>query len=208
MDTRPPLCAEIEELGREIREGGQRRAPGAFAELAQRLLSLTVIPQGERVLLRRASREGHYLLEGAHGERKLVELNNGRWLQVAMTLHVEADSQRLKVLGSVFQYLWEDDDRAEVFRYDYGRAQRDAHPSAHLNVHGELDARDALPAGQPLKAVHFPTGRTSLEAVIRLLIEEFKIEANEVPETWRAALTTSEAQFWEIAHIPTSGPSR
>jgi hypothetical protein len=208
MDGTSTLRAEIEDLGRMIRDGGRRRAPQAFAELAQRLLSLTIMGQGGRVVLRETPRDDSFLLEGLHGSRKLVGLNNDRWLQIAMTLQIAADSQRLKVVGSVFQYLWEDDDQAEVFRYDYGRAQRDAHPCAHLNVHGELDLSEALPTGQRLKAVHFPTGRTSLEAVIRLLIEQFNIETNAEPETWRAALTASEAQFWEIAHLPTSGPGR
>jgi hypothetical protein len=207
MVDKPALRAEIERLGREIREGGRRRAAPAFERLAQQLLSLTVMRPGQRVVLREGQHRDSFLLEGAHG-RQLVELNNRRWLQIAMTLHFAADSQRLKVLGSVFQYLWRDEDQAEVFRYDYARAQRDQHPCAHLNVHGRLDLNEALPAGQPLKAVHFPTGRTSLESVIRLLIEQFKIEANEPSDVWRAALSTSEAQFWEIAHLPTSGPSR
>ena len=53
-----------------------------------------------------------------------------------------------------------------------------------------------------------PTQRISLEAVIRLLIEQFGVPANQPPDIWRPMLTESEAAFLEIAHRSLSGPER
>jgi hypothetical protein len=62
------------------------------------------------------------------------------------------------------------------------------------------------PVRGTLERVHFPTGRISIEAVIRLLIEQFGLEARTRPETWRPVLAASEEEFLKIAHRDISGP--
>jgi len=184
-------CAEIEALWRRVGDGG-RRAPAAFEELTQSLLSLTVVPEGQRVVLKPALHAGSFLLEGMAGMHKqgLVRLNNGRWLQIRMTLKLVDGS--LALAGAVFQYLWDDAEQSEIFRYDYARWQHSRHPRSHLNVHGTLDHGEALRDGDSLKDLHFPTGHTSLEAVVRLLIEDFEVGPNQPEQVWRPVLTASE----------------
>lgn len=55
--------------------------------------------------------------------------------------------------------------------------------------------------------IHFPTRRVSLEAVIRLLIQEFKVPPRKPAEFWRSLLSESEAIFLDIAHQSRAGPS-
>lgn len=122
----------------------------------------------------------------------------------------EADERGvlLKVRESSFQYQVDPDGKQWIFRYDYLREPgSDPHPTAHLQVRGEVLETGVLPASRPLDRVHFPTGRIALEAVIRLLIEQFGLPARTPPEIWRPVLTESEHSFREIAHQPLSGPA-
>jgi len=60
---------------------------------------------------------------------------------------------------------------------------------------------------RPLERVHFPTGRFSIEGIVRLLAEEFDVPTNRDAAIWRPVLAASEREFLEIAHLPLSGPS-
>ena len=59
-----------------------------------------------------------------------------------------------------------------------------------------------LAAGVPLARVHFPTMRVSLEAIIRLLVEDFRVPCEAPADVWRPVLAASEAAFLAIAHRP------
>jgi hypothetical protein len=74
------------------------------------------------------------------------------------------------------------------------------------DVGSELSAA-VLATHQLLERVHFPTQRASFEAVLRLLIEQFNIEAAAPPGIWRPVLAEAESLFAEIAHKPLSGPT-
>ena len=50
--------------------------------------------------------------------------------------------------------------------------------------------------------VHYPTGRVALEAVIRLLIEQYSVVPLQPAHIWRPLLHASETAFQEIAHKP------
>ena len=108
---------------------------------------------------------------------------------------------------SSMQYQLDLEGQRWIFRYDYNRQRPDAHPSNHLHVRGCL-SDNCLPKGKLLERIHFPTHRFTLEAIIRLLIEEFQVKAIQPEAIWRQALAESEAAFPEIAHQATSGPSK
>jgi hypothetical protein len=92
-------------------------------------------------------------------------------------------------------------------RYDYLREPGlDGHPQAHLQVRGGLVETGVLRPSHPLERVHFPTGRVSIEGVIRLLADQFGLPCNESPEVWRPVLAEAERMFLDIAHRPLSGP--
>jgi hypothetical protein len=178
----------------------------AFRDLVQLLLGCTVLAQGEFVRLTQRDKgvQDVRVVGGASGPTSPVRLRDGRWLRVAITLFLDRGSNRLKVEKSSYQYQVDQDGQREVFRYDYLRQRGEEYPSCHLNVHGELQ-EDVLPSGTTLARVHFPTDRVSLEAVIRLLVRDFKCETAYPATIWGPALETSEVEFQKIAHRPSSG---
>lgn len=191
--------------------GNPRTCFQAFADLAQLLLSRTVLGSGQFVRLSRSAASTRVqTLGGLGGPTTPVQLRNDFWLRVAVTLRLDDTDagRRLKVLKSSFQYQADEGGLEEIFRYDYLREPGpDPHPQSHLNLHGDLHVARALPRGRPLQRVHFPTARVSLEAVIRLLIEQFEVPSATPAEAWRPLLAQSEADFREIAHQPPSGPA-
>jgi len=118
-----------------------------------------------------------------------------------------AHGPRVKVKSSSFQYQADQNGDRWIFRYDYLRQPPQPQPSAHLHVRGSL-LEPCLSSGSALEDIHFPTQRVSLEAVIRLLIEQFGVHPNESVEIWRPVLAESEAAFLGIAHQSLSGPDR
>ena len=108
---------------------------------------------------------------------------------------------RLKVEKAGVQYQTDAAGDQWIFRYDYLRRPPDPHPAAHVQVRGDL-TEAVLPAGVPLGRVHFPTMRVSLEAIIRLLADDFRVPCHAEAELWRPVLAASEAAFVAIAHRP------
>ena len=109
----------------------------------------------------------------------------------------------MKVRSSSFQYQLDPGGDEWIFRYDYLRNPPEPYPASHLQIRGMLIGLRDL----NLERVHFPTHRVSLEAVVRLLIEEFGVPAHADAEFWRPALAESEAVFLGIHDRSLSGPS-
>jgi len=147
------------------------------------------------------------VLGGWNGPGDPLPLRDGHYLRLTMSLYIEDTSEgsRSKVSHSSFQYQLDQVGERWVFRYDYLREPPDPHPAAHLQIRGNL-YEPCLPNRKALERIHFPTQRISLEAVIRLLIEQFGVEPNDPPEIWRPLLAESEAAFLAIAHRALSGP--
>ena len=125
---------------------------------------------------------------------------------MSLYLAPHEDRTRLKVEKSVYQYQLDEDGERWIFRYDYLRHATEPHPAAHLQIRGALTETSAAPVRGTLERVHFPTGRVSLEAVIRLLVEQFGVRTNEDPSIWRPVLATSEEEFLKVAHQAIAGP--
>ncbi len=147
------------------------------------------------------------IVEGVTADQSLVPLNDGRYLRISIVLYREPHEggHRLKVEQASYQYQLDEAGYNWVFRYDYRREPMDEHPATHLQVRGRLLENVTMHHGL-LERVHFPTGRVSIEAVIRLLMEQFGMPPNYPPEMWRAILSESERSFEEIAHRHLSGP--
>lgn len=200
-------------LTAEFLKGGPK-AFDAFRDLAQVLLSATVLDPSSYVrYVGRRPRTGRETraLGGPRGPTDPVLLRDGRYLRVAVSLFLDGQDPRgrlLKVLTSSYQYQTDPVGDQWIWRYDYLREPGpDPHPTAHLQIRGAL-TEPVLATTAPLDRVHFPTGRVALEAVIRLLIEQFGVPTRDEPAVWRALLTASEGDFQKIAHQPQSGPSR
>lgn len=145
---------------------------------------------------------------GLAQEDDVVLLTDGRLLRLSITLFraPHEGGHRMKVEQASYQYQADQTGTRWIFRYDYRREPQGQHPATHLQVRGNLLEPIPLYRGM-LERVHFPTGRVSLEAVIRLLIEQFAVRPNRPPEIWRRVLAESERAFEEIAHRPLSGPA-
>jgi len=138
-------------------------------------------------------------LGGWGGPTDPVPLNDGNFLRLSASLYLveTAEGVRMKVRNSSYQYQLDRDGKQWLFRYDYLRIPPGLEPGAHLQISGQLAIYNT-----PLARLRFPTGRVTLEAVIRLLSDQFGVPCNEPPELWRPVLAESEKLFLEIAHQP------
>ncbi len=145
----------------------------------------------------------------ADGPDDPIPLNDDHYLRLMMILYIEdtGEGPRAKVKRSSFQYQMDREGKQWVFRYEYLRTPPDPHPAAHLQIRGNL-TESCLPQGESFERVHFPTQRVALEAMIRLLADQFKVPCNGPTELWRPVLAESEALFLDITHRPLSGPDR
>jgi hypothetical protein len=121
---------------------------------------------------------------------------------VALWLADTDEGRRLKVSDSSYQYQADADGEREIFRFDYLRQPHRSEPAAHLNLYADLVVPEVLPAGKRHSRVHYPTGRVPIEAVIRLLADDYGVPCGEPEDVWRPVLAASEAAFREIAHQP------
>ncbi len=189
--------------------GGGPEAFEPFRELLDLLLRVTVLHhQGTVRLTRRHGEAARGVLSGWRGPGDPLPLRDGRYLRLDMELYVAPpeEQNRLKVYEASYQYQVDLDGDRWIFRYDYRRSPPDPYPAAHFQVRGTPVEADCLPADVPLERIHFPTDRVSLEAVIRLLADQFKVPCAESGNIWRQVLQESEAVFAEIAHRPRPGP--
>lgn len=141
-----------------------------------------------------------------------IPLNNGHFLRILQSLRLDDipnNPSKLRVYVALYQYQIDSSDGEQwVFRYEYLRTPKDPHPSSHIHIRGNLqEHQHCLATTTLLEHLHFPTGRITIEAVIRCLVEQFGIETNEPPEIWRPVLTEAELEFERIAHRHASGPS-
>lgn len=208
MTRREFLRAEVRQLTANCLPGG-RAAPGHFRELVSLLLSNTVlVPSSSVYLIQGPGGPDVFMLGGGRDPREPLQLKNDRFLRLAMTMYLDPQTtdRWLKVRLATFQYQLDVAGDQWVFRYDYLRDPLNRYPPAHLQLRGELWAEAALPVGMSLQEVHFPTGRVTIEAVIRLLVETFAVPCDDWAEVWRPALAESEQMFLRAAHHPLSGP--
>jgi hypothetical protein len=170
------------------------------------LLSHTVMARSSHVRLTAGDAKGRLVLSGPNGPGDPLLLDDNRYLRLTITLFFETakGERHLKVFESSYQY--QTDTGAEIFRYDYLRNPKTHYPASHLQIHGRLN-QTSVPNSHYLNKVHFPTGRIPLEAVIRLLAEQFGVHCHAAKSAWRPILTESESAFAQIAHRPLSGPS-
>lgn len=133
-----------------------------------------------------------------------VRLHNGRYLRVSVALWLAdtPDGRRLKVSDSSYQYQADEQGDQEIFRFDYLRQPHRLEPAAHLNLYGDLSVPGVLPPGKPHSRVHYPTGRVPIEAVIRLLADDYAVPCATDESVWRPVLAASEAAFRQVAHVP------
>jgi hypothetical protein len=195
---RDALRARVRDLTKHYQAGG-RDAFEAYRDLVALLLGITVLAPGGGVRLfsTPGERDQKMVLGGWLGPTDPLPLTDKRYLRLTMSLFRERvpEGVRLKMEKSAIQYQLDTDGRRWVFRYDYLRYPPDPHPAAHVQVRGSL-VESSLPSGASLERVHFPTMRVSLEAVIRLLAEDFRTPCQTPADVWRRSSPRARPPFW------------
>lgn len=197
------LLARVRSLT-TIYRAGRPDAFEALRDLVSFLLNLTVLAPSGGLRLVRGREPDRAVLGGTEDPLAPLPLRDGRFLRltISMVIQPTTEGRRLKISQSSYQYQMDQTGDRWVFRYEYLRYGTEQHPPAHLQVRaGPLEG--GLVSWRPFERVHFPTGRVSLEAIIRLLVEEFGVPCNR-PDVWRRVLSESEKMFLEIAHQPRS----
>lgn len=170
------------------------------------LLHLTVVKEGQVVKLTEVY-PNTVVLGGPKDELDPLLLNDRRYLRLSVGLYENKQNHSLSVRKASYQYQVDHEDNARwIFRYDYIRNPSDQYPPSHLQLNAELPAEIRM--HRDLPKIHFPTGRMSLEAIIRFLIEDFHVPSNHPSKIWRPVLAESERLFHEVAHLPLSGPAK
>ncbi|MFI9174857.1 hypothetical protein [Streptomyces lincolnensis] len=108
------------------------------------------------------------------------------WMNLSYQVHLDDELRYLTVHKSYCGIFSDEDLETCLCHFDYER-EKDKYTAAHLQVHGESEALDALNrAGderRPLEKLHFPVGgrryRPSLEDIIEFLICERLTDARE-----------------------------
>lgn len=204
-----------------IFQSGDQSSFEAWARLANLLLSHSVLRNSQTLLRCKtepSKAASTRLLSGGHDPLGIpLQLTDGKWLRVSQTLVLDSDGDppRLKVAKCQYAYLLNETESTSlegatapwVFRYDYVRVRDDEHPPGHLHVNAKFENIGALDLSKytTLPRIHFPTGRMSLEAIIRLLVHQFGVTP--VDEYWEEMVDESEKSFQSIAHQPASGRS-
>jgi hypothetical protein len=194
------LAGKCRELLDTCQSGESRASCEAFAELIQTLLRATVLHRDAYLpLLKHPAVRGQP--EGAYAIGKLGEVlplhQRKGYLRLLLSFRVEASESaggelKLKTLSSNIQYQTEKAEDSWIFRYEYFRyaPPRYVYAPGHLHVRGSHED------------IHFPTGRVTIESIIRMLAYDFKVPTNEDVEVWEPLLQQTEETFIKIARQP------
>jgi hypothetical protein len=202
-----PYLSDAKTFAAQFKKG-TKHSPAAFRNLVELLLQITVARDGETVrLVSSKAQKNAFDVQSWQPLR----LRNDRYLWVVFNLVLDQSDRKdgkrlLRVVKSAASYLADRDRKQPIFRYEYLRKPENKYAGSHFHIRGRLDVDGVLAKDKPLEKVHFPTSRVSLEAVIRLLAEDFAVPTREKPEVWRPVLAWTEETFLEIAHRDISGP--
>lgn len=118
-----------------------------------------------------------------------LELTSSGYLHFRQLACVKAG----KVIVEDCRYIYSlsadlDNEQDWIFRYEYCLKPEPNVPCAHIHINGTFQ-------NQPIRQIHFPTGRVSLEQIIAHLITEHRV----IPKTsgWFKLLKESHKGFTE-----------
>lgn len=124
-----------------------------------------------------------------------MRLANGSYLYAYQRLGLRRPERYLTTLEYHYVYQRTDDDDSWIFRYEYQREPGDKYPYplAHLHLNA---VPEGYPGPKPFPRLHMPTGRVTIEAVVRHLLDEHAVPA--LSPNWREMLSAAEGAFKEI----------
>jgi hypothetical protein len=124
-----------------------------------------------------------------------MALNDGRFLHLLFDCRIDQNDKRLSIRSSKIAYQLDVQGHQQLFRFDYEKEISNQYPSSHVHVYGKWEVPE-IEKERPLSKVHIPVLRSSIEASIRLIVEEFGTTTNE-PDAlvWQEILDTTEFAF-------------
>lgn len=137
----------------------------------------------------------------AHAPAQVAEplpLTNGNYLYLNHRLGLTHAEKYLTTLEYTYTLQSEaDNDDSWIFRYEYKRDQPADYPYPLAHVHVNAKSPGGYGTEQKdFSDLHLPTGRVTVEAVVRHLICEHGIEP--ISPNWEQTLTDTEAAFAAI----------
>ena len=172
-----------------------RRTAREFAELVGRVVNATVseCPVGFVDLA-----EGPELGFVAHCPDRIpapMRLKNGRYLFLYQRLGLRHEERYLTTVEYQYTYQETPDPEGWIFRYEYQREPPAGYqyPRAHLHINADPGS---YPGNKPFPKLHIPTGRVTIEAVVRHLLDEHSIPC--ISPHWQDVLAETEADFAAI----------
>jgi hypothetical protein len=198
-------CSRVREFSKLYLSGQIPESFEAVRNLLQFLLQITVLAPSEILRLTSVKYRATERVLGVEGQP--LRLNNDRYLRVSSILRMDETpaGRKLRAYETTYQYQLDQGRHRWIFRYEYLRRPDDPHPGAHLHV--RATPIEDCQIAKPFERLHFPTGRPTIEWVIRLLIDQFQLTPNTDNAFWRPVLTASENFFLDHHHRPSSGPS-
>ena len=197
-------------------------SPAAFEQRAEefndRLSSLftrTITERALKPIIR--SNVAYITFEGAErtGDRPSVELGNGCRIRASHTIRHSPDApSEITTVEYVYAYaLGPDPERDWLARYDYAPERPTKYPAAHVHFNGTSDAYDVFPKpkDKPLRDVHFPTDRITVEDFIEHLIIEYDVPTHGSRAEALELLAESRRTFHEqdrMRQAPYDSPGR
>jgi hypothetical protein len=102
-----------------------------------------------------------------------------------------ADPFRVRTAG--YYYAISDQRGSEILAYHWHpEAQEGARDEPHLHVKAKVTVQNDPSLEDIFSSLHLPTERITIEAIVRLLIEQFKVQP--IRSNWKGAIEESEAR--------------
>jgi hypothetical protein len=124
-----------------------------------------------------------------------MRLQNDRFLYLYHRLGLRRDERFLTTLEYGYVYQESEDPDSWIFRYEYQRepATGYRYPKAHLHLNADPPG---YPGTKPFPKLHIPTGRVTVEMIVRHLLDEHGLPC--ISPHWQDVLQQTEADFAEI----------
>jgi hypothetical protein len=124
-----------------------------------------------------------------------LPLNDGRYLYLIQRLGLRRDEKYLTTLEYRYVYQATQDPDSWIFRYEYQREPAEGYPYPVANL--QINASpDSYAGDKRFRDLHLPTGRVTIEDIVRHLIDEHGLEP--VSDDWGETLSATEESFKEI----------
>jgi hypothetical protein len=177
-----------------------RRAAREFADLISRDVNATVSECPVSFL---ELAEGSELGIVAHYDGRIpapMQMKNGRYLFLYQLLGLRHPERYLTTIEYRYVYQETPDPDSWIFRYEYQREPLEDYPYPKAHLHLNADPT-SYPGTKAFPKLHIPTGRVTVEAVLRHLLDEHGVPC--ISPHWQSVLSEGEKAYAGIQRLRT-----